>query len=80
MDDENTQCQNRSPDVCLAGHARDDSPDQVPTQFSGELFFDNGVSASFYNSFETEHQQWVNISGSKGHLTINDFVLPLFWQ
>ncbi|MEM7012678.1 MAG: Gfo/Idh/MocA family oxidoreductase [Verrucomicrobiota bacterium] len=62
----------------LAGHARDDSPDQVPTQFSGELFFENGVSASFYNSFETEHQQWVNISGSKGHLTINDFVLPYF--
>lgn len=60
----------------LAGHARDDSPDQVPTQFSGELFFDNGVSASFYNSFETEHQQWVNISGTKGHLTLNDFVLP----
>jgi predicted dehydrogenase len=50
----------------------------VPTEFSGELFFDGGVSASFYNSFLTEHQQWANISGSKGNLTISDFVLPYF--
>jgi predicted dehydrogenase len=33
---------------------------------------------SFYNSFITEHQQWVNISGTKGHLVIPDFVLPYF--
>lgn len=51
---------------------------RVPLEFSGELFFANDVSASFYCSFLTEHQQWVNISGSKGHLTVRDFVLPFF--
>jgi predicted dehydrogenase len=48
----------------------------TPTEFSGELFFDGGVSASFYCSFLTEHQQWAHVSGSKGHLHTDDFVLP----
>ena len=50
----------------------------VPTEFSGELVFDDGVSAGFYNSFVTGHQQWANISGTEGNLTLNDFVLPFF--
>ncbi|MBG87463.1 MAG: oxidoreductase [Verrucomicrobiales bacterium] len=62
----------------ISGHGREDSPDQVPTEFSTELFFDGGVSASFYVSFLTEHQQWVHISGTKGNLLISDFVLPYF--
>ncbi len=60
----------------ISGAGRSDSPDKVPTQFSAELFFGNDVTASFFNSFRTEHQQWANVSGSKGHLTVNDFVLP----
>lgn len=60
----------------IADHGSGDSPDKVPTEFSGELIFPSGVTASFYNSFRTEHQQWVNISGTKGNLTISDFVLP----
>ncbi|MFO1063982.1 MAG: Gfo/Idh/MocA family oxidoreductase [Pirellulales bacterium] len=52
------------------------SPDPVPGEFSAELVFPGGVTASFYNSFVTENQQWVNISGEKGYLTIDDFVLP----
>lgn len=52
------------------------SPTSVPGQFSAELLFPNGVSASFYNSFVTEHQQWVHISGSRGYLELRDFVLP----
>jgi predicted dehydrogenase len=55
---------------------RDDSPAPVPTEISAELLFDGGISATFYNSFLTQHQQWVNVSGSKGHLQIDDFVLP----
>ncbi len=35
-----------------------------------------GVTASFYNSFLTEHQQWMHLSGSKGYIQLNDFVLP----
>jgi predicted dehydrogenase len=31
-----------------------------------------------YNSFLTEHQQWVNISGTSGHVVVSDFVLPNF--
>ncbi|MBI1314363.1 gfo/Idh/MocA family oxidoreductase [bacterium] len=48
----------------------------TPTEFSGELLFDGGVSAGFYCSFLTEHQQWAHISGSKGHAVVSDFVLP----
>ncbi len=60
----------------ISGAGRADSPDKVPTQFSAELFFPNDVTASFYNSFRTEHQQWAHVSGDKGHLMVNDFVLP----
>ena len=50
--------------------------DGVPIRLSAELPFEGGITSSFYCSFETEHQQWVNISGSKGHIMIPDFVLP----
>ncbi|MCA8995656.1 MAG: Gfo/Idh/MocA family oxidoreductase [Planctomycetaceae bacterium] len=60
----------------LSQYGRADSPSDVPMEFSGELLFDGGVSAGFYVSFLTEHQQWVNISGSKGFLQVSDFVLP----
>ena len=62
----------------ISGHGQDGSPDQVPTEFSAELFFEGGVSASFYTSFLTEHQQWVNVSGTKGNLQVSDFVLPFY--
>jgi predicted dehydrogenase len=61
-----------------AQHGRADSPEGVPTEFSGELYFANHVTAGFYCSFLTEHQQWANVSGSKGYLELNDFVLPWF--
>ncbi len=50
----------------------------MPLEFSGELFFPGGVSASFYSSFETENQQWANISGDKGFLYLPDFVLAFY--
>ena len=62
----------------LTEHRRDDSPDAVPLEFSGEMFFAGGVSASFYCSFITENQQWANVSGTKGYLQVSDFVLPFF--
>ena len=55
---------------------REGSPDPVPMEFSGELFFEGGVSASFYNSFLTQHQEWANVSGTVGYLHVDDFVLP----
>lgn len=60
----------------LTGVKRDDSPQAVPVEFQGEIHFEDGVSSTFYNSFLTQHQQWVNISGDQGYLDVRDFVLP----
>lgn len=54
------------------------STECVPMEFQGEMHFANGVSANFYNSFRTNHQQWTHISGNKGYLEVNDFVLPYY--
>jgi predicted dehydrogenase len=48
-----------------------------PTEFSGELFFDGGVSVDFYSSFLTGRQQWVHVSGQNSWLRLPDFVHPL---
>ncbi|HZF01194.1 MAG TPA: Gfo/Idh/MocA family oxidoreductase [Methylomirabilota bacterium] len=50
---------------------------KVPTEFSAELFFDDGVSINFYCSFLTTYRQWVDVSGTDGHLRVPDFVLPI---
>jgi predicted dehydrogenase len=47
-----------------------------PLEFSGELFFAEGVSAGFYCSFLAPNQHWVNVSGTKGWLRMDDFVHP----
>ncbi len=52
------------------------SPRPVPGEFSGELFFDNIVSASFLLFVPHHHQQWVHISGDKGYALVQDYVLP----
>ena len=48
----------------------------VPLESSGELVFAGGASAGFYSSFLAPNQQWANLSGSKGWLRLDDFVLP----
>lgn len=60
----------------LSEFRRGDSPAPIPTEFSGELLFEGGVSAGFYCSFITELQQWAQVSGTKGSLRVPDFVLP----
>jgi len=62
----------------LAEHRRPDSPAAVPTEFSAELFYADGVSASFYCSYLAEIQQWANLGGTKGFLYVPDFVLPRY--
>jgi predicted dehydrogenase len=64
----------------LSEHKRADGAEPVPTEFSGELFFDGGVSATFYCSFLTELEQCVTVSGTRGHLRIADFVVPAHGQ
>ncbi len=51
-------------------------PAGVPVEFSGELFFDGGVSSGFYCSFLTAYRQWADISGANGYLRVPDFVAP----
>lgn len=62
----------------LFGAKRPDSPHEVPMEFQGEMHFASGVSATFYNSFRGNHQQWINISGTKGYVEWKDFVLPYY--
>lgn len=62
----------------LEGLKRTDSPEAVPVEFEGEMHFADGVSATFFNSFRCNHQQWANIGGSQGYLALSDFVLPFF--
>lgn len=62
----------------LQGASRPDSPDKVPTEFSGEMFYDSGVSASYYCSFITGMQQWANLCGTEGNIHLDDFVVPCY--
>jgi len=63
---------------CISTLQGADSPKTVPAEVSAELLFDNGVSASFYCSFITEHQQWAHFSGDRGGIWVDDFVLPFY--
>jgi predicted dehydrogenase len=56
----------------------DSSPAAVPGEFSAELFFPGGVTASMYCSFLTENLQVSVIAGDRGYITLDDFVLPFF--
>jgi predicted dehydrogenase len=61
----------------LAGHNPGAGP-QVPMEFSGEMFFAGGESASFFCSYRTGNQQWANVSGTHGFLQVPDFVVPFY--
>ncbi|NLT70997.1 MAG: Gfo/Idh/MocA family oxidoreductase [Verrucomicrobiaceae bacterium] len=50
----------------------------VPVSLSAEMDFPGGVTAGFYCSFEAHHQQWVNLSGTEGQISMRDFVLPQY--
>jgi predicted dehydrogenase len=50
----------------------------VPVEFSGEMVFENGITASFYSSFAAANEQWAIITGTKGFIRIPDFVLPFY--
>jgi predicted dehydrogenase len=55
-------------------HPRSELP--VPTEFSAELLFGDGITGSIYCSFLTETEQWIKLSGTRGCLRVPDFVLP----
>ncbi len=55
-----------------------DSDGEVPGEFSCEMQFADNFSASFYCSFLTMNSQQVIVSGDKGYITLDDFVLPMY--
>jgi predicted dehydrogenase len=61
----------------VTGRILSQSGSPVPTEFSGELIYDGGVSAGFYCSFLANKQQWAHVSGQKGWLRVPGFVHPL---
>lgn len=62
----------------LSSIRRPDSAAEVPVEFMGEMHFEGGTSASFFNSFRVRNTQYVTVSGSAGSVTLDDFVLPWF--
>jgi predicted dehydrogenase len=48
----------------------------VLSEFSGELFFHEGISAGFFCSFLTQNQEWAVVSGTNGYIRLEDFVVP----
>lgn len=53
-----------------------DGATPVPAEVTAELEFAGGVTAGFYCSFAAADQQWVQFSGTRGGLRLDDFVLP----
>jgi len=65
----------------VAAAAAPQSPRPVPVEFAGEILFpgagtESPIATSFFCSFLVAHQQWAHISGTRGSLRIDDFVLP----
>ncbi len=58
--------------------AGEDSEGEVPGEFSAELKFSDDLSASLFCSFLTVNQQTAILSGDRGYLSIDDFVLPFY--
>jgi predicted dehydrogenase len=69
----------------LTAFTRPGATDSVPGELTGELEFGDGVTAGFYCSFLTHNQQTAYVSGDRGYLSLDDYVLPLYdsktnWQ
>jgi predicted dehydrogenase len=60
----------------LSARGNRNSPAPAPTDFSGELIFNDHTSAAFYCSFLAELQNWVHVGGAKGYVRVPDFVHP----
>ncbi|WP_404309140.1 Gfo/Idh/MocA family protein [Neorhodopirellula lusitana] len=49
---------------------------KVPSEFQGELRFENDVTAGFFCSFLCASQQNATFTGDRGYIAMDDFVLP----
>jgi predicted dehydrogenase len=61
----------------VTGKILSQSGTSAPTEFTGELLYDGGVSSGFYCSFLAARQQWAHVSGQKGWLRAPGFVHAL---
>lgn len=48
----------------------------VPSEFQAELQFDDDITAGFFCSFRCANQQTAILTGDRGYVTMDDFVLP----
>jgi predicted dehydrogenase len=64
--------------VRVRGQNLDGKWERPPVEFTGDLLFADGATASLYCSFINGNQQWVHFSGTKGYAVIDDFALPWF--
>lgn len=55
---------------------RSDRSPGLLSEFSGELLFPGGASAGFFCSFLAQNQEWAQVSGTRGCLRLEDFVVP----
>jgi predicted dehydrogenase len=60
----------------ILSQAGNDAARPVPFDFSGEMLFDDKISAGFYCSFLTAYRDWVVATGTNGSVRIPDFVHP----
>ncbi len=60
----------------ILSQAGSDANRPVPFDFSGEMLFDDRISAGFYCSFLTAYRDWVVATGTNGSVRIPDFVHP----
>lgn len=61
----------------VCGRVLESGKNSAIMEFSGELDFSHGATASFHCSFMAPDQRWLNISGTKGNLRVPDFIVPM---
>ena len=61
----------------MIGAARSDSPDQVPVEFSGELFYENDVTANITAPSSPPISNGLTCA-ARTALRVDDFVVPFF--
>jgi predicted dehydrogenase len=64
--------------VTVTGNNLSADWDRPMSEFSGEMSFADGTTASLYCSFRAANQQWVHFSGSSGSALLDDFALPWY--
>lgn len=60
----------------VSGRVLTSAENSAIMEFSGELDFSGGATASYHCSFLAPDQKWLNVSGTKGSFRMADFIFP----